>query len=123
VIANRTASKALELAQRFAGHGNVLASEFAALDRPFDVIVNATSASLSSALPPVPAVVFDRNSFCYDMMYGKAPTVFMRFASQHGAMVRDGLGMLVEQAAESFYVWRGVRPKTDGVYRDLRAGL
>lgn len=123
VIANRTSSKAQELAQRFAVHGNILASDFNALEGPFDVIINATSASLTKDLPPVSGAVFGRNSFAYDMMYGKAPTVFMQFAARHGAIVRDGLGMLVEQAAESFFVWRGVRPKTAAVFAELRTGL
>ncbi len=123
VIANRTASKALELAQRFTAQGKVRASDFTSLEGPFDVIVNATSASLSDDLPPIPAGVFGRESFAYDMMYGKAPTVFMRLATQHGAMASDGLGMLVEQAAESFLVWRGVRPQTAPVFAALRAML
>lgn len=123
VIANRTASKALELAQRFTAQGNVRVSECSALQGPFDVIINATSASLSGDLPPVPASVFSQDTFAYDMMYGKEPTVFMRLAAQHGAMARDGLGMLVEQAAESFFVWRGVRPETAQVFAALRAAL
>lgn len=123
VIANRTASKALELAQRFTAQGNVRASECGTLQGPFDVIINATSASLSGDLPPVPASVFSTDTFAYDMMYGKEPTVFMRLAAQHGAVVRDGLGMLVEQAAESFFVWRGVRPATAPVFAALRAAL
>jgi shikimate dehydrogenase len=123
VIANRTMSKAAELAARFAVVGNVRALDFAAVQGSFNIIINATSASLASDVPPVPPAVFGPGVLAYDMMYAKAPTVFMRFAAQHGAAVRDGLGMLVEQAAESFYVWRGVRPDTGPVFAELRARL
>jgi len=123
VIANRTVAKAQELATYFAQHGPVSARAFAALQGPFDIIINATSASLADDLPPIPAAVFSAGALAYDMMYGKEPTVFMRFAAQHGASVRDGLGMLVEQAAESFHIWRGVRPDTAEVFVALRAGL
>ena len=82
------------------------------LSTAFDIIINATSASLEAQMPPLPAAVFGADTFCYDMMYGAQPTVFMQFAKQHGARTRDGLGMLVEQAAESFFLWRGVRPAT-----------
>ena len=123
VIANRTVQKAEELARLFGAHGAVRACNFAALDTSFDVVINATSASLAAAVPPIAPAVFGTETLAYDMMYGKEPTVFMRFAQQHGAAVRDGLGMLVEQAAESFFVWRAVRPDTVSVLRDLRAGL
>jgi shikimate dehydrogenase len=123
VIANRTLSKATELATQFAAQGNLRAADFAAVQGRFNIIVNATSASLASDVPPIPPTVFGANALAYDMMYGKDPTVFMRFAAQHGAAVRDGLGMLVEQAAESFYVWRGVRPDTAPVFAELRAAL
>lgn len=123
VIANRTESKAAELAAQFSRHGQVSSSSFETLHDRFDIIINATSASLSADLPPVPTTVFGDASFAYDMMYGKGPTVFMRFASDCGAAVRDGLGMLVEQAAEAFFVWRDVRPDTSSVYTELRAKL
>jgi shikimate dehydrogenase len=123
VIANRTASKAIELAQQFKDKGNVRACDFGALQERFDIVINATSASLAADVPPIAPAVFGANTFAYDMMYGKEPTVFMRFAAQHGAMVRDGLGMLVEQAAESFFLWRGVRPDTALVFAELRAKL
>jgi shikimate dehydrogenase len=123
VIANRTVSKAEELAAQFASRGKLRASDFASLNEPFDIIVNATSASLADDLPPVAPAVFGAGTFAYDMMYGKEATVFMRFAAQHRARVRDGLGMLVEQAAESFFLWRGVRPDTAPVFADLRAKL
>lgn len=123
VIANRTPEKARELVQRFAADGPVEASSFEKLQEAFDVVINATSASLSSELPPVSPQIFGASTLAYDMMYGKEPTVFMRFAQQHGAQVRDGLGMLVEQAAEAFFVWRGVRPDTAPVLRELRDKL
>ncbi len=123
VITNRTVEKAEELALQFTKNGPVSASRFDALYRPFDIIINATSASLSEDLPPIAPAVFCHNAFAYDMMYGKEQTIFMRFAAQHGATVRDGLGMLVEQAAESFFVWRGVRPDTASVFAELRAKL
>ncbi len=122
-IANRTLSKAVDLVRQFDEHGIMEASSFESLRQPFDVIINATSASLSADLPPIPVTVFGSDAFAYDMMYGKESTVFMRFALQHGATVRDGLGMLVEQAAESFFVWRGVRPDTAPVFSMLRANL
>lgn len=123
VIANRTVSKAMDLARQFGEYGVVDASSFESLHEPFDIIINATSASLSADLPPIPAAIFGAGAFAYDMMYAKDPTVFMRFALQHGAIVRDGLGMLVEQAAESFFVWRGTRPDTAPVFSMLRANL
>jgi len=123
VIANRTRAKAERLAAEFGGQGAVRASEFETLDTPFDVIVNATSASLDDALPPLAPAVFASGALAYDMMYAKEPTVFLRFAADHGARTRDGLGMLVEQAAESFFIWRGVRPDTAPVHANLLAGL
>lgn len=124
VIANRTLDKAHLLVQEFsAPHGVLRASPFDALDGMFDVVINATSASLEQALPPVPAACFGGATLAYDMMYGRDATPFMRLAASHGATVRDGLGMLVEQAAESFFVWRGVRPDTAPVHQALRALL
>lgn len=124
VIANRTQSKAIELAQQFSTvDGNFRASDFAALDSPFDIVINATSASLSSDMPNISNVVFAKSALAYDMMYGREPTVFMQFAAQSGAIARDGLGMLVEQAAESFLFWRGVQPDTASVLARLRLSL
>ncbi len=124
VIANRTQDRAQELAQHFsASTVPVSASTFGQLDRTFDVIINATSASLSSDLPPVPDAVFGPETLAYDMMYSAQPTRFMQHAAQRGAHVRDGLGMLVEQAAESFQIWRGVRPETASVDQWLRGQL
>jgi shikimate dehydrogenase len=123
MIANRTVSKASELATQFAGQGNVRAGDFTDVRDRFDIIVNATSASLAADVPPISPEAFAANAFAYDMMYGKEPTVFMRFAAQHGAAVRDGLGMLVEQAAESCYIWGGIRPDTASVFAELHEGL
>ncbi len=123
-IANRTLAKADELVAQFSAAGGKLsASPFDALSDSFDIIINATSASLSAELPPVPASAFSSETFAYDMMYGAAPTVFMQMAVGYGARVCDGLGMLVEQAAESFFVWRGVRPDTAPVRQWLREQL
>lgn len=123
MISNRTFAKAEELASLFASHGHVDACDFDALQGPYDIVVNATSASLGGDVPLIPPAVFGDGAFAYDMMYGDAPTAFMQFAVKHDAAVRDGLGMLVEQAAESFFVWRGVRPDTKPVFAALRAML
>ena len=126
VIANRTVATAQALVQQFAalgGEGVVSACGYAQLQGPFDIIINATSASLNADLPPVPASVFAPGALALDMMYGKEPTVFLQFAADHGAIVRDGLGMLVEQAAEAFALWRGVHPHTHELLQRLRAKL
>jgi shikimate dehydrogenase len=124
VIANRTRATADALVQRFAGQGAaVSACEFAELDGPFDLVINATSASLADAMPPVPASVFWSGTLALDMMYGNKPTRFMDFASDRGASARDGLGMLVEQAAEAFALWRGVRPETAELLERMRTDL
>ena len=125
VIVNRTVSKAQELAQLFSVKSAVpiTACSFADLQEPFDVVINGTSAGLSDDMPAVPASVFQSGTLAYDMVYGKQPTRFLQFAAEHGALIRDGLGMLVEQAAESFFVWRGVRPDTAPVLAALRAML
>lgn len=124
VIANRTAARAHELAAEFAGQSaSLVASNFTDLSGQFDIIINATSASLSAALPEIAHTLLGRQTFVYDMMYGAEPSVFMQWAAEQGASVRDGLGMLVEQAAESFFLWRGVRPDTAPVYDWLRAQL
>lgn len=123
VIANRTVEKAATLAALFADEGPVRACAFADVDGAFDVIVNGTSASLQGELPPLPAGVFAPGALAYDMMYGAEPTVFLRWAAAQGVATRDGLGMLVEQAAEAFRVWRGVTPPTRPVLDALRAEL
>ncbi|WP_211460736.1 shikimate dehydrogenase [Collimonas silvisoli] len=126
-IANRTVAKAQELVEQFQPYGGahcqLNACGFAEAQQQYDLVINATSASLQAQLPPLAASVFGPATLAYDMMYGRQPTVFMQFAAANGAQVRDGLGMLVEQAAESFFVWRGVRPHTDAVFAALRAQL
>ena len=118
VIANRTVSRAQELADLF-GHGVTVCS-FEAANTPFDLVINATAASLAGELPPLSANAFNATTLAYDMMYGR-DTPFLSFASTQGAATADGLGMLVEQAAEAFFVWRGVRPDTAAVIASLRA--
>lgn len=122
VIANRTEEKAAHLASLFADFGLVEVSHFEALQTPFDLIINGTSASLSGAVPPIPVLCVQAgHTLCYDMMYSKEPTAFNRWALECGAArALDGLGMLVEQAAESFALWRGVRPETQSVLSLLR---
>ncbi|MDC8758742.1 shikimate dehydrogenase [Janthinobacterium fluminis] len=125
-VANRTQAKADALVRQFAplaGAGRLQACAFDAAGGVYDIVINATSASLGGALPPLAPGVFGRDTLALDMMYGARPTVFMDFAAGHGAQVRDGLGMLVEQAAEAFLVWRGVRPDTGAVLASLRAAL
>lgn len=123
VIANRTLEKARVLVRLFADEGAVSAAAFEALHGPFDVVINGTSASLQGELPPLPDGLFEPSALAYDMMYGAEPTVFLRWAAGQGAQVRDGLGMLVEQAAEAFRLWRGVMPPTQPVLSALRAEL
>ena len=124
-IANRSTDKAIALAASFADIAAVDAGNFAkTAGYCFDLVVNATSASLSGESLPLPAGIFVPNSLAYDMMYGKGETPFLALAREQGAAMRaDGLGMLVEQAAEAFFVWRGVRPATAQVLADLRAKL
>ncbi len=124
-VVNRTSSKALELAQTFADLGAIEALSYDDLaDKKFDLIINATSASLKGELPPLPCTVLVSGGGCYDMMYGATPTVFMQWAKANGASkAMDGLGMLVEQAAESFFLWRKVRPQTAPVMANLRAQM
>ena len=122
VIANRTIDKALQLSKGFAEMGYLLGCGFDMLPgQQFDLVINGTSASLAGELPPLPDDLLMGGATCYDMMYGSEPTVFMTWAQQHGASaVTDGLGMLVEQAAESFAIWRGIKPETKSVIEDLR---
>lgn len=123
VIANRTASKAKALADHFAAHGKVSGGAYSALSgQIFDIVINATSASLGGELPPLPARLFAPQSLAYEMMYGRGDTPFMHFAREEGAtQLSDGLGMLVEQAAEAFYLWRGVRPDAAPVMASMRS--
>lgn len=115
-IANRTAYKARELSSRFDCYGG---GYDALPGRQFDLVINATAASLAGDLPPMPDDIFARGALAYDMMYGR-DTPFLTFARERGAKVADGLGMLVEQAAEAFFVWRGIRPETAPVIKLLR---
>lgn len=125
VIANRTVEKAKQLAKAFADIGAVEGCGFEHLDNfQFDIVINGTSASLSGDLPPLPERLLAENACCYDMMYGAEPTVFMQWAENHGAAkIADGLGMLVGQAAESFKLWRGVKPDVAPVIAKQRKAL
>lgn len=122
VIANRTVAKAQQLAQEFSPLGDLDGCGFDQLDgAAFDIVVNGSAASLHGELPSLPDDLLRPNACCYDMMYGRRPTPFMAWAIEHGAGKSiDGLGMLVEQAAESFYLWRHVRPQTGPVIAALR---
>jgi shikimate dehydrogenase len=122
VIANRTVSRAEQLADKFSDQGNFEACSYAELsNRSFDIIINATSLSLAGELPPIPTTVIKNDTCCYDLMYSNTETIFMKWASEQGApKVMDGLGMLVEQAAESFFIWHGVKPDTASVIKSLR---
>jgi shikimate dehydrogenase len=123
-IANRTAPKALGLAAAAAGRGPVDGCGLDALaGRRFELIVNATSAGLGGSAPPIPHDCLVPGGWAYDMLYGDGTSAFRRWGTGHGAgRVLDGLGMLVEQAAESFFLWRGVRPSTGPVLAQLRGG-
>jgi len=125
VVANRTIEKAQQLAEDFIEFGAITGCGFDELQgRQFDIIINGTSASLAGDLPPLPDGLLADGACCYDMMYAAEPSVFLRWCAQKGAAkISDGLGMLVEQAAESFYLWRGVRPTTDGVIKAIRQQL
>ena len=117
IITNRTLDKALNMVKRVEARDEMLyvsvnAHAFDDLaGQQFDIVINATSAGLTDSQLPLPEDIFASGALAYDMMYGRV-TPFMAFAHQHGALVVDGLGMLIEQAAEAFYLWRGVRPDT-----------
>jgi shikimate dehydrogenase len=125
VIANRGVERALALASAFASLGPVRGAGFTQLDgQCFDLIVNATAASMQGQVPPLPASVLGATTICYDLVYATSDTRFMHWAREHGAArAHMGLGMLVEQAAESFYLWRGVRPDTAPVLSALAAQI
>jgi shikimate dehydrogenase len=116
-IANRTPERAKRLAEEFSDLGEISASGFDAVeDRPWDIVINATAASLAGEVPELPERCVGRDTVCYDMAYGRGDTTFMRWAAARGSQrAYKGWGMLVEQAAESFAVWRGVRPDTGPV--------
>ncbi len=121
-LTNRTAEKALQLVLEFEDLGPLKAVPMEALeDQPYDMILNATAASLSGDLPPLPDHVLADGGTCYDLAYGKEPTPFVEWGLQHGAAISsDGMGMLVEQAAEAFFLWRGIRPETAPVIETLQ---
>ncbi len=122
IIANRTANKATELAELFASYGNIEGMGLDAIPtKPFDLIINGTAASLQGDVPAVPTNCINDSTCAYDMMYAAQATAFMAWAQKQGAQkYLDGLGMLVEQAAESFYLWRKLRPETAAVIASLR---
>jgi shikimate dehydrogenase len=124
LIANRTAEKAVALAAALSGLGPVAGCGLDNLaGRQFDLIINGTAAGLRGEVPGIPQDLLAPGGWSYDMMYGSEPTAFVRWGESHGAIrALDGLGMLVEQAAEAFYLWRGVRPETQGVIEGLRGG-
>ena len=123
-ISNRTPGRAEELVQVFAAHGPVRALAPAALaGEHFDLVINATSSALTGtgAAAPWPDAIFAGVALAYDLMYAAEPTAFLRWARAHGALrTADGFGMLLEQAAESYLIWRGVRPDTAPVYALMR---
>lgn len=122
VIVNRTKSKAEELAKNFHDLGDVQAKAFEQLQSEvFDLVINGTSASMQGELPPLPDNLLAANACCYDMMYGPEPTIFLRWAKERGAAkTADGLGMLIGQAAEAFYLWRQIRPEVVPVITAMR---
>ena len=122
VIANRTADRAQALAADFKDVGAVHGCGFEELhEQAYDVVINATSASLAGEVPAIPASVIAADSLCYDMAYSKGDTPFLKWARENGCTrAIQGWGMLVEQAAESFQLWRGVRPQTGSVLEALR---
>jgi shikimate dehydrogenase len=122
-VANRTAARAQAIAADFSDLGPVTGCGLAELEPGWDIVINAISAGLSGDMPDIPAVVLDNGPAAYDMIYAETATPFLRWAAEQGvARRRDGFGMLVEQAAESFHLWRGVRPRTDDVIARLRPG-
>lgn len=117
-IANRTVSKAEAIAEKFEAHGVIDVCSFEDLERAadFSLVINATSASLSGAVPEIPEKIFVSSPFVYDMVYADKPTSFLEFAKNKGAIrVSDGLGMLIGQAAESFKIWRNKQPDSSAV--------
>lgn len=124
VLANRTVSKAQNLCQQFSDD-RFIACGFEEIEiQDYEVIINATSASLSGAVPPISEQLIGKDTVCYDMVYSKGLTPFLEWAKQSQAkQVIDGLGMLVGQAAESFNIWRGVKPNAANVLLQLRQEL
>ena len=124
-IANRTASKAVDLAAEFAtqaGGIRLSGGGFSEIAGRFDVIINGSASSMTNDVPPIPATAWDAASLAYDMAYKKEPTAFVLAAQAAGVQqTADGLGMVVEQGAECFFLWRGMRPDTAPVIAALRA--
>jgi len=123
IVANRTIDKAMKLVERFAAQNNVSVCGFdgVPVGETYDLMINATSAGLTGDTPPYPIEAISNNTFCYDLSYGLKPTPFSVWARDHGAMQSVmGWGMLVEQAAESFHIWRGVRPDTAAVLKQIK---
>jgi shikimate dehydrogenase len=120
-IANRTLERARALAEHFDGLGKIMPCRFDELGgQRFDLVINATSAGLHGEMPPFPASILSRDTVCYDLSYAMADTPFIAWARQHGVRrAHQGWGMLVEQAAEAFFIWRGVRPDTKPVREKL----
>ncbi|WP_414931660.1 shikimate dehydrogenase [Vibrio europaeus] len=124
VVTNRTHAKAQQLAEMFQPYGKISAQPMDAVSESFDLIINSTSSSLSGELPAISSAIFSPQSTVYDMMYGAGKTTFNQWATDNGVIkVYDGLGMLVGQAAESFMLWRGLRPGTKQILRELRKNL
>ena len=124
VITNRTFGRATNLADEFKSMGNIVALQMDHLHDPFDLIINGTSASLQGQVPNLRPSIISDNCRCYDMMYAAHATPFNRWATSQGATLSsDGLGMLVEQAALAFEIWRGIRPQTKPVIDLVRAVL
>ncbi|MFT7661282.1 MAG: shikimate dehydrogenase [Gammaproteobacteria bacterium] len=123
-VANRTEGKAIELAELFEGVGTIISSSLKALEgSQFDLVINGTAASLSGELPEIPKGLCKNQALAYDMMYAAQPTIFMKWALADGAaQASDGLGMLVEQAAEAFSIWNKQFPDTKPVIEALRQG-
>jgi shikimate dehydrogenase len=124
VICNRTSEKAQELVKQFHGLGALEAASAATLSAPFDVVLNATSASVTGKCPEIAPQVFGANTLAYDLMYGKGLTPFLQIARDAGVkQLADGVGMLVEQAAEAYAWWRGARPQTKSVIQTMTIPL
>ena len=122
LIANRTISRARDLASKFAARGDVGSCQFDEVptSQAFDIVINATSAAVHGETPPYPESAVNDDTVCYDLSYGLSPTPFSRWAADQGAARSImGWGMLVEQAAESFHIWRGVRPDTAAVLKQM----
>jgi len=122
-IANRTMTKAYELAKIFwpyRGDCELNVCSLSDVSSQYDLVINATSTSLHADSIPLKPSIFSSETLAYDMMYGSYPTVFMQFAASQGALVRDGLGMLIEQASEAFFVWHSIRPNTSSIFSALQ---